>query len=60
MPATQSLSDLWLFISIFSDYIGDLFKLFFNTFSDNIFLMFPIIMLIVAMGVLAFFRVISS
>lgn len=60
MPMPNSINDLWLFIGFGANFISRMFKLFFGMFSDNIFLMFPLIAVIVAMGVLGWFRVISS
>lgn len=60
MPVPNGISDLWLFISMGSRFIADMFAKFFSMFGENIFLMFPLIMVIVAMGVLAVFRVVSS
>lgn len=60
MPMPNGISDLWVFIGFGSRFIGEMFNKFFNMFGDNIFLMFPLIMVILAMGVLAWFRVVSS
>lgn len=60
MSMPYGVNDLWLFIGLGASFISRMFKLFFGMFSDNIFLMFPLIAVIVAMGVLGWFRVVSS
>lgn len=60
MSTPYGANDLWLFIGLGANFISRMFKLFFGMFSDNIFLMFPLIAVILAMGVLAWFRVVSS
>ena len=53
--------DDWVFVLSYTYMaLSTMFKSFWEHFSDNVFIMFPIIALVVVVGVLAVFRVVSS